>query len=436
MPLLPASDQVLALAPDAQIAGAARGLARPNKWSSLGLSDEAVWGECAGSGARPYQVAAVLNNLSFHCSCPSRKRPCKHALALLLLSTDQPTAFPIAAPPGWVSERLAASARHPSKPEATTRRRASASTAQSAARREARVTAGLDELALWLGDLMRRGLATAQAQPPRFWDGMAARLVDAQAPGAARLVRRLGALVASGAGWPDRLAGALGQLHLLVEGYRRIESLPAAVQADVRAALGFTLNHDALLAEDGVRDRWRVLGRRVEEEDHLRVQRVWLRGDAHGQPALMLSFAPAGQSLDTRLAPGTLLEAELVFFPSAYPLRVLLKFAGPARALDRLAGGATLAEAAAAYGGALACQPWLERFPAVLEAVRPVRVDGGWWLRDAAGAGWPLAPGFGAAWVLLALSGGRPLPVFGEWDGEHFWPLSAWADGRLVLLEK
>ena len=31
------------------------------------------------------------------------------------------------------------------------------------------------------------------------------------------------------------------------------------------------------------------------------------------------------------------------------------------------------------------------------------------------------------AWQLLAHSGGAPLRVFGEWDGEHFVPLTAWS---------
>ena len=35
---------------------------------------------------------------------------------------------------------------------------------------------------------------------------------------------------------------------------------------------------------------------------------------------------------------------------------------------------------------------------------------------------------FSSGWVLLAESGGGPLTVFGEWDGETLRPLSAWTD--------
>jgi hypothetical protein len=306
--------------------------------------------------------------------------------------------------------------------------------ARRAAEREAKIAAGLHELCVWLADLVRQGLAGAQAQPPRFWDAMAARLVDAQAPGLARLVRELGSLAASGPGWPERLTERLGQLHLLLEGQRRLDQLPPETRADLRALVGYTVNQEALLAAPGQRDDWAVLGRRVEDEDRLRVQRTWLWGCATGRAALVLSFAAPGQSLDTSLVPGTQVEAEVVYFPSAYPLRALVKLARSARPLKSLAGYNRLAEAAAAYGRALAQQPWLARFAAPLAGLTPLRLDGAWWVRDAAGQGWPLAPDFEAAWQLLALSGGAPLPLFGEWDGDHYWPLSGWVGGRLVTL--
>jgi hypothetical protein len=439
MPLLPASSQVLALAPDAQISGAARGLAYLNKWTALGLNEGVVWGECRGSGERPYQVVVLLAGLTFHCSCPSRKRPCKHALALLLLALDHSQSIKNNdEAPAWVQERLVARKRADRANELPKQTRTAHPTESGSAttqRRMARVAAGLDELSLWLGDLVRRGLAAAQTQPPRYWDGMAARLVDAQAPGAARLVRALGGMPASGAAWPERLMAGLGQLQLLIEAHKRLDLLPPDLQADVRAVLGQSLNHEALLQEAGVHDRWQVLGRRVEEEDRLRAQRVWLWGEATKRTALILSYAAPGQSLDTRLLLGTRLDAELVFFPSAFPLRALLKAAGAAKPLDQLMGQSTFAAAAAAYADAVACNPWIERYPAVLSTATPVCLDGAWWLRDAVGAGWPIATAFGGVWSLLALSGGEPLPVFGEWDGEAFWPLSAWADGRLAILE-
>src|SRR3954470_4798660 len=88
--------------PGARAGGAGRGLARPGPWSQTGHDERAVWGLCKGSGARPYQTQADLTGPAWKCSCPSRKVPCKHALALLLLLAGG--AVPAGEPPEWVRE--------------------------------------------------------------------------------------------------------------------------------------------------------------------------------------------------------------------------------------------------------------------------------------------------------------------------------------------
>ena len=77
--------QVVKLAPDDSSVSAARRLTNPAVWSDTGSTEILVWGKCQGSGKTPYQVSVDLAGPTFRCSCPSRKFPCKHALALLLL---------------------------------------------------------------------------------------------------------------------------------------------------------------------------------------------------------------------------------------------------------------------------------------------------------------------------------------------------------------
>jgi hypothetical protein len=55
-------------------------------------------------------------------------------------------------------------------------------------------------------------------------------------------------------------------------------------------------------------------------------------------------------------------------------------------------------------------------------------------LRDAHGDAVPLARRFVHAWPLLAISGGAPITIFGEWDGRSLLPLSIVADGRYIAL--
>lgn len=78
-------EQILALAPDANSAKNGKALATSSKWSFLGCNDKAVWGECQGSGKKPYQTQIDLTQLAFKCSCPSRKFPCKHGIGMFLL---------------------------------------------------------------------------------------------------------------------------------------------------------------------------------------------------------------------------------------------------------------------------------------------------------------------------------------------------------------
>lgn len=91
---------------------------------------------------------------------------------------------------------------------------------------DVRIGAGLQELDLWLRDLIRQRLASAQGRPFRYWDDVAARMVDAQAPGVGSQVRRQAGIVRSGDGWPVRLLAQAGRLHLLAEAWTRYDTLP------------------------------------------------------------------------------------------------------------------------------------------------------------------------------------------------------------------
>jgi SWIM zinc finger len=434
------TEQILALAPDAASAKAGQGLATARKWLKLGADEQTAWGLCQGSGKNPYQTQIDLTEPAFHCSCPSRKFPCKHGLGLFLALAAQPAAFKEKEPPDWVSEWLASRSKRAekraekqAKVEAGEKVVDEAAQAKRTASREAKVTAGLQQLELWLRDIARGGLAAVQSQQPQFWERMAARLVDAQAPGAARLTREMAGVPASGEGWESRLLERMSRLYLLIEGFKRVNDLPPPSQFDVRASIGWTQNQDDLSRETGVSDRWLVLGQRVEEEDRLRVQRIWLWGELQRRAALILHFAHAQQPLDASFITGAVIEAELVFFPSAYPLRAIVKQRHGAPAPpERILGYANIADAIEAFANATAANPWLEIFPAPLLNVTPLRHTGAWFVRDSESRALKIARRFESVWTMLSLSGGREIDVFGEWDGAHLWPLSAFAEGRFV----
>src|SRR5262249_27210919 len=204
------AEQIIALAPDAASAKAGRSLATPSKWQNVGQDERALWGECQGSGAKPYQTAIDLNEPAFKCSCPSRKFPCKHGLGLFLLIANQPaTVSNVTTAPAWAAEWLAkrdqqaqrrteAAQKADEEPDEATLARRASQKARRSLDREANVVAGLKELELWLRDLVRHGLAATQTRSLDYWEQMSRRLIDAQAPGVARRVRDLSHLPQSG----------------------------------------------------------------------------------------------------------------------------------------------------------------------------------------------------------------------------------------------
>ncbi len=422
---------MLALASDASSRQAAPPLASRRSWALTGAAEPGlVWGEYLGSAAAPYRTAVDLSAPAYRCSCPSRKSPCKHALALLLLWSDGSVAAGDD-PPEWLRgvrgggqplrDRGDPGGSSPrgqhSDPAAAFRR---------AAQREARVVSGLAELDRWLCDQVRQGLAVSQRAGYAHWDDIAARMIDAQASGLAERLRGLAAVPHSGPGWDGRLLAEYALLRLLAIAYRDQEKLPPDLRATVRTRIGFTIRQaDLLAAATPVRDRWSVLARRDLDQDRIRTRRVWLRGQHTGRPALVLSFAAAGQSLDDSLAVGTETDADLVFYPAAVPLRALVAAThGTARAGPP--PGTDTAGLLAGYAAALGQDPWLDTWPAVLRAT-PARCPRPG-LSDAAGDAVPLHPGAGECWPLFALSGGRPLTVACEWTPRGLWPLTAWDD--------
>ncbi|MBW4509873.1 MAG: hypothetical protein KME64_25665 [Scytonematopsis contorta HA4267-MV1] len=311
--------------------------------------------------------------------------------------------------------------------------------AKRAEQRFAKVQAGMQDLELWLRDLVRQGLVIAQGQPYSFWDDTAARLVDAQAPGIAGMIREMGSVSFSGVGWEDRLLGRLGRVYLLIEGFKRLDTLPSDVQTDIRTQIGWTQSQEELLAKEGIKDNWLILGQRVEESDNLKTQRIWLWGERTKKSALILNFVYGSQSLDNSFVTGNSIDAELVFFESAYPLRALVKSRNDIKVqVSTIYSYGNIREMMPNYAEALSINPWLGEFPAVIDSLIPFinnyQNNAYWCVSDSKEHQLSLKPNFQKGWQLLAFSGGYPLKIFGEWDGEYFLPLSAVDGDNLVSL--
>ncbi|NCC30955.1 MAG: SWIM zinc finger family protein [Chloroflexia bacterium] len=435
-------DQIAAMAPDAASLTAARRLAIISVWPLLGTNAHALWGECQGSGAKPYRVQVDLETLAFRCSCPSRKLPCKHTLALMLLLANQADQVPVADPPDWVAAWLdqrsrIADHRQPSAASVSTATSAEPDSppSRAATAREQRVAAGMVELERWLEDRVRTGLVGLQAGATGVVEPFASRMVDAQAPGVARRLREAAMLPGSSVGWEGRLLDQFSLLHLLARAYARLDDLPPDLQADVRTTIGFTQSQaDLLLAGQGLYDQWLVLGRRIEDEERLRVQRTWLWGLTSERPALVLSFSTVYNPLDQSLVPGSFFAGELVFYPGSVPLRALVRTREEQAAEPAPLPARSINAAIGIYAAALAANPWLERYLLLIGPCRLARADERWYLRDADEQTLPLPRTFTQIWPLLALTGGHPFTLAGEWDGQMLLPLGVQSEGGFFCI--
>lgn len=432
-------------APDPSSLAAAGALAVFGFWQNLGHNDDVLWGECKGSGARPYQAKASLVDLTTSCSCPSRKIPCKHCLALMMLHTENIDMFPKADPPPWVAEWLNKRA------ERLTRKEEKAQSAEQSPELQAKATAArekakakrasdrIDKLAAaisdidrWLCDIVAEGIGSLPSRPFKYWAGFAARMNDHSAPGLAREFHIMANIASSGEGWYERLFDRLARLRLITRTFEARERLTPLEFADFMAMAGITPRRPDLINEPATADRWHVIGQitvGTEETDaQLISQRIYLFGQKTRTIAQLIDFAMPNTMFGIQLSTGQAFEGELIPYPSALPLRHIIKEQQPPTptADARPVGTFSLARLHDEWSGRLAAVPWSETMPAILSGVRiahrqPTRAA---ILSCPCGGHLPLSFPPDAVTSLLAATGGHPFDAFGEWDGREFRLLS------------
>jgi hypothetical protein len=380
-----------AAAPDQESLKAAGKLLSPAKWPERQVSADGmlIWGACQGSGANPYRVGVDLSDLGAKCSCPSRKFPCKHALALMMQWQASQAGFAQAPVPDWITEWLgrrrktegaAKSADGKSLTAALVAEEEVAPDPEAEAKREAQrqkraaatnetVSAGLEEMEGWVADQLRTGLAETLADLTGRCRRIASRLVDAKAQALASRIDTMPARILS---LPDReradaLVAELGKLVILSRAWAG-GACPPAIRREVAA--GET--RDELLADVTAPRQsggWEVLATRDEaRRDGLIARSTWLLALGAGEQrfALLLDYFPASTGKQgSAFAPGDQFEADVVFYPGPVPLRAQIierrPLAGPLAWPDT-----PDTDPLSAYAQQIATAPWLTELPLFL----------------------------------------------------------------------
>ncbi len=435
------SEQILSFASDPATARRGQDLGTIRKWQDLAGNENALWGMCKkSSGDGFYQTQIDLNGPAFKCNCPSRKFPCKHAIGLLLLYINNSEVFRITneLPPDladWLENRERKSPETDLNSDNEAALKAEALKVKNYQKRLEMMASGFEDLEIWLRDLIHQGLATTEGQAYSFWQNISSRMVDSKIGGVGRKLKAIPMLFGSNTKWPEQILAEFAQLYLMAKGFKNLEKLPKPLQTELLSIAGINIRKDDLIPLKGIIDQWKVLGVIEGIDDNLNFRRTWLYGKKTQKTALLLDFSFGDTGYPSQWTAGQCFEAELVYYPSSFPLRVIVKENfGNTDSTGQLIGFKTLEVFFTYYAKAIASNPWIFDFPCLLEKIIPFVHNGELMLIDKKKKKISALNKGNKGWKMVALSGGQPIAVFGEWSGELFIPLSVIADDRVIAL--
>jgi uncharacterized Zn finger protein len=197
MPIEVTEDLLRAITTKEKALSDGRTLARKGAFLQVQRSADAslLWGQCKGSGAKPYGLSIDLagDHPTIRCSCPVKPPPCKHTLGLLVYFLEKRAAFKEAEPlPELLEKRAKNTERAERRAEAAARPKEVNKAALE--KRVEQQKEGLALLERLVVDVAADGLATMDDKRAERLMEQARQMNDAYLPGAAVALKRLAAL--------------------------------------------------------------------------------------------------------------------------------------------------------------------------------------------------------------------------------------------------
>lgn len=242
------SDQVEQIIPDASSAKSAKKLAKFEVWNNIsGSTDQWIWGEIQGSAI--YQSAVFLPELKCECSCPSFKRPCKHALALLFVYTEYQDKFTVQSDEQSIPDRVQ---KWRDKKTKTLEKKENKidkpideeARAKRQLAREKKMDAGIEALQTWLNDVVTMGLGRLRQQQHEKFRDIQSRLVDAQVAGLVSYLDEFSSALYQ-SNWQMQSSFWIAKLQTAVHLWQNRQQLKPELYEELKQLFGVNLPTDA-----------------------------------------------------------------------------------------------------------------------------------------------------------------------------------------------
>ena len=180
---------VRSLAPNTSAVSNGQKISRSGGFISLCRSEDKtlIFGECKGSGSKPYNTSADFSGDSpvFRCSCPSRQFPCKHSLAIMFewLAGKE---FKVSEVPDDIAakrEKIAKKAEKAAAAESTSDSEKKKKTNKAAVTKKLKKQAeGLDLAENFVNDILNRGISSVNSSSAMQYKNIAKQLGDYYLP--------------------------------------------------------------------------------------------------------------------------------------------------------------------------------------------------------------------------------------------------------------
>lgn len=295
--------------------------------------------------------------------------------------------------------------------------------------------AGAQELEQWLMDLVRQGLASLDHQHEEYLEELASRMVNAKLSGIANRIRALKPLFTQ-VNWHEKVLEEVTFLYLFSKSFQNLSSQNEGLQQELLRLGGVRVDKKQMLEQDGIRDKWLVLGLQFGGDEKLNFRRTWLYGEQSRRLALILDYLWGSEDFQPIYQFGHIYKGAAIYYPGAVKVRALFKEPVTDQAGFQGQGGFPHFDSfMKTYTKVLRKNPFLEELPCLFNDVIPHFQDN-CYLIDKLNKSIPIDAASPSFWKIMGLSMGQPISLFGLWNGKHFNPISTFANNRLIALEK